>query len=610
MSVYPQSNTGVHAGSQPGHTQSGLGPNKRLPNPVIVANEAIGYVAMCNDTRWRSYTVDDLKTRVKENREKFIGKQFVVGFLDNTLNGKRVQVCGMDQGRFHCELRSETSGSECSTVAPNDSKFAPGSRVQNFSASTVDSSDESASRKPGARSPQRNNSYQKPTIDDSTAEEDLTAIQELVKLNIANLVPVSSILDDAPLLKTPSFLGHPLMEQTNSNSKSKNNLTFDRVERKIVQAIFFFKGQVNPAAKDQTIFNREVFSNLNQRYRTDELHRLDILEMILKAKKFHFLNVQCKECCVWEDEERILKLDKINIETCQKRLRIKNIEAARAKHRLREQNVMYASALLAVRPACVGTGMVQFGQFDFGLPRDSKFENQLYTRFVKFVKYGMCERCQFYYLERGQQQHCQPVQPQVSTQTKMRPPQHVNAPAALTTYNMSGYNTMQSTHHQSTNGHHQFANGHYQSANVHHQSGNGHHQSANGHQQQSVHQSNGHQQQSGNGHHQQQSGNGHHQSGAHQSERHDRHHQSGHHNERQSGSHHQQLPQHHQHQQAERHHQSGGHGGHQSYGGQHHQSQGGNNRFHYGNYGMQNGMRNMMMQQKKKYENQAAVEDV
>ncbi len=100
--------------------------------------------------------------------------------------------------------------------------------------------------------------------------------------------------------------------------------------------------------------------------------------------------------------------------------------------------MLYATALLAVRPACVGgdarsdlfvrrtepllfqdfksvrrpkrsdlaslcvgTGSVNFGQFDYALPRDSKFENQLYTRFVKFVKYGMCERCQSFYLERG-----------------------------------------------------------------------------------------------------------------------------------------------------------------------------------------------------------------
>ena len=76
-------------------------------------------------------------------------------------------------------------------------------------------------------------------------------------------------------------------------------------------------------------------------------------------------------------------------------------QAARQKHRLKEQNLLYAQALLAVRPACVGTGVVSFGSFDYGLTRGAKFEDQLYTRFVKFVKYGMCEKCQMYYLERN-----------------------------------------------------------------------------------------------------------------------------------------------------------------------------------------------------------------
>ena len=258
-----------------------------------------------------------------------------------------------------------------------------------------------------------------------TNEESLQTMRELVKLNVANLVPISAALsggDNGGVAgqKGAGLFGQLFDKHSSLADPRKNTISFDRVERKIMQAIFFFKGQAPPGAKDQTIFNRELFQQLNQRYRTDELHRLDILELVVKAKKFHFLNVQCKDLCIWEDEEKIIKLDKVNIETNQKRLRIKNIEAARAKHRLKEQNVMYASALRAVRPACVGTGQVSFGQFDFGLPRDGKFENALYTRFVKFVKYGMCERCQYYYLERGHQERqtlCQPVQSMVGGAT-------------------------------------------------------------------------------------------------------------------------------------------------------------------------------------------------
>lgn len=53
---------------------------------------------MCNDMRWRSFSEEELKQKIRENRQKFIGKQFVVNFLEDEpkLNGRTVQVCGMD----------------------------------------------------------------------------------------------------------------------------------------------------------------------------------------------------------------------------------------------------------------------------------------------------------------------------------------------------------------------------------------------------------------------------------------------------------------------------------------------------------------------------------
>ncbi|CAD7968946.1 unnamed protein product [Amoebophrya sp. A25] len=439
---------------------------KRLPNPVIVANEAIGYVSMCNDTRWRSYTQEELLQRVQDQRLKFVGKDFVIGHVDNLGTnatedgqlGKRVHVSKVDGNTFYCEMhnanpncsdRSDWSSSS-DTAKLN---FAPAARVPQYTASPeqgakyrAKDSDRDWDTRSGAssssmdtksRSPKRlstaqrlarggTNSTAAGTGTDTSMSDnefDFNNGIQTVKLEIENLVPVGSLRGDEQqhmlALRNggmvPAQGGGPMLwskqfsigqwENSSTRSASWNgNLTFDRIERKVAQAIFFFKGNPPPNAKDQTIFNRELWQNLSQRYRADELHRLDILELLLKAKKCSFLNVKCKDLCIWEDEEKILKLDAINIDTNAKRLRIKNPDAARQKHRLREQNVLYASALSVVRPACVGTGMVNFGQFDWSLARDVKYENQLYTRFVKFVKYGMCERCQAYYLERGQQQ--------------------------------------------------------------------------------------------------------------------------------------------------------------------------------------------------------------
>eukprot|EP00391_Amoebophrya_sp_Ameob2_P014089 CAMPEP_0178999894 /NCGR_PEP_ID=MMETSP0795-20121207/10353_1 /TAXON_ID=88552 /ORGANISM="Amoebophrya sp., Strain Ameob2" /LENGTH=528 /DNA_ID=CAMNT_0020692797 /DNA_START=190 /DNA_END=1776 /DNA_ORIENTATION=+ len=443
----------------PGHAGGGhppapqYGTQKRLPNPVIVANEAIGYVSMCNDTRWRSYGQDELMNRVKESRQKFIGKEFLIGFSSQHLQGKRIHVSGMDQAKFHCELLSSSSGSDNNSASSSGSNvekitFSPAPRVgipfdrspvqdakynipspsledyyketgdARSSGSTTSSAGNEGNK---SRSPKRLSMAQrqmavlserdKSGTNSTTActgndSSELEMATELVKLNISNLVPIGSLAaqHEAHALSRSG----PWSNQWDSNhsngqqSRSWNgNLTFERIERKVQQAIFFFKGQPPVGAKDQTIFNRELFQSLNARYRTDELHRLDILEILLKAKKVSFLNIQCKELCLWEDDERNLKLDKVNIETNTKRLRIKNMDAARHKHKMKEQNVMYGLALHAVRPACIGNGSVNFAQFDYGLPRDAKFENQLYTRFVKFVKYGMCERCQHYYLERG-----------------------------------------------------------------------------------------------------------------------------------------------------------------------------------------------------------------
>ncbi|CAD7959133.1 unnamed protein product [Amoebophrya sp. A120] len=416
---------------------------KRLPNPVIVANEAIGYVSMCNDTRWRSYSQEDLINRVKENRQKFIGKEFTVGFTGGKLQGKKIQVCGMDQTKFHCEVVSDSSSSESGNMQNRNNfmSFTPSSRVSgpnmysspqqdakyNMPSPSVDeyymggSSSSSANGESNkSRSPKRLSMAQRQmqVNDRGNATHSTTAGEssglesgvEVVKLQIGNLVPVGSAhaAHEAAQLAR-AFPGPYDMQQVRSSSWN-GNLTFERVERKVQQAIFFFKGQPPVGAKDQTIFNRELFQSLNARYRTDELHRLDILEILLKAKKVSFFQVQCKELCLWEDEEKNIQLDKVNIETNTKRLRIKNMDAARHKHKMKEQNVMYGMALQAVRPACVGNGLVNFAQFDYGLTRDAKFENQIYTRFVKFVKYGMCERCQHYYLERGSQQQAQQQQ--------------------------------------------------------------------------------------------------------------------------------------------------------------------------------------------------------
>ena len=65
---------------------------------------------------------------------------------------------------------------------------------------------------------------------------------------------------------------------------------------------------------DVAIFNREIYAGLSQRYRSDELHRLDVLELVGRGRKFHFLTVICKELSIWEDEERILRLDKVNLD--------------------------------------------------------------------------------------------------------------------------------------------------------------------------------------------------------------------------------------------------------------------------------------------------------
>ena len=43
--------------------------------------------------------------------------------------------------------------------------------------------------------------------------------------------------------------------------------------------------------------------------RTDEMFRMDILEIILRAKKYTPLSVKCMEMAAWEDEEWVLGRD-------------------------------------------------------------------------------------------------------------------------------------------------------------------------------------------------------------------------------------------------------------------------------------------------------------
>ena len=109
-------------------------------------------------------------------------------------------------------------------------------------------------------------------------------------------------------------------------------------------------------------------SVIQQHYRTDELYRLDLLEMLVKAKKFSVFELPCMDVGCHEDEEYILTNDKAALETQGgKRLRIKNFDAAWDKWRRREHNARYARALEQLRPACVGTGYVNFGAYDFGI---------------------------------------------------------------------------------------------------------------------------------------------------------------------------------------------------------------------------------------------------
>lgn len=330
-----------------------------------MAREALTYVGMANDPKWRSYKPEELKSKVRETRKNYVGHEFIVGFLptNTDMSGKRVRVVAIDEGRFICECV--------------DSDKAEKKERSQTTGSTG------------------------PSSGDSESDH-----ENSVRLNIHNLVPLTQ-QNTGVANKGMLF---PFLQQV--SDKGGSNLGFERLERKLAQAIYYIKGSVPKDAKDKTLFNRDIFSGLNLRYRADELHRLDLLEIILKAKKFYFLDIRCKEMCLWEDDERILRDDLMNIETNHKRLRISNLESARNKIKLKEQNLLYASALLAVRPACVGNGSVNFGNFDEGIPRDANYDTQIYTRLVKFVKYGMCECCQLHYLENNGRAaaECRPVQ--------------------------------------------------------------------------------------------------------------------------------------------------------------------------------------------------------
>jgi len=80
----------------------------------------------------------------------------------------------------------------------------------------------------------------------------------MVKLSIQNLVPVG-YAEKLRTLELASGLGLSEMRS------SKGNLNFERLERKLMQAVYFFKGSPPQGAKDTTIFNRETFQTLNQR---------------------------------------------------------------------------------------------------------------------------------------------------------------------------------------------------------------------------------------------------------------------------------------------------------------------------------------------------------
>ena len=108
-------------------------------------------------------------------------------------------------------------------------------------------------------------------------------------------------------------------ESQKTVEKNHKPLTFDKVERKIAQAIQFFRAPAPENAKDKTIFNREVHSQLQAQYRADEIHRLDLLEMVAKAKKFHIMEIPCKSLGVWEDDQKICEMDRENIESNPKR---------------------------------------------------------------------------------------------------------------------------------------------------------------------------------------------------------------------------------------------------------------------------------------------------
>lgn len=253
--------------------------------------------------------------------------------------------------------------------------------------------------------------------------ESLLDEQNVIILDVENLVTPKAAMAREMRLQQLMHNGRPVKKAT---------ISFDRLERRLQAACMQFRGNFQPQnnTKDKTLYNREMQTYLQQNFRQDEIYRLDLLEMTLKAKKLSVFDLPCKDMGVFEDEEYILYNDKLALEVQgSKRLRIKNFDAAWEKWAKRERNVKYARALEKLRPACAGNGKVNFHNWDLNIHEklqremhpatyhspqyNTAYENILQHRFVKFVKYGMCECCQAYYLEQvdqfqqQQQQHQQ-----------------------------------------------------------------------------------------------------------------------------------------------------------------------------------------------------------